>query len=299
VERAGGHIVDIARSLCSENKKPPEEWYMFTKIIENIINSSRMECLGGKSPLEVCSGTAPRKPLDVLVDGHGDEAKIMKVTWAPEDLAGRMDALLKELADIQEEAWEWSDDVQKAKRGQKNVGKKGRDAPLIQLGDYVMTRRRAAAESKLTPTWDGPHQVIRYEGNNAYVVKDILNGKEHTVHAQHVARYCDSAVHMTQAIKRQAAHDRYGFTVRAVERHRLVDWRYQVQLVWKGFDDDDDYNLYEDLEYAMSLVPQLVKRYLRKLLKATKKSGQEDARAMLKVLHLKESSVLEPALGDL
>jgi hypothetical protein len=47
------------------------------------------------------------------------------------------------------------------------------------------------------------------------------------------------------------------------------------------------------------LVPQLVKRYLRKLLKAPKKPGQEDARAMLKVLHLKESSVLEPALGDL
>lgn len=299
VERTGGHVIDLAAALCSENKKPPEDWHEFAKVIENAVNSSPMSCLGGRSPLGVSSGTEPRRPLDVLIDGHGDEATVTRVKWSRDATAEIMDALIEELADVQEEAWSWSREQHDRQLERLNKGRGRRSAPVIQVGDYVMVRRRAAADSKLAPAWDGPHQVTGYVGDSAYKLSDILSGKERLEHASHVAKYCDSTVAMSKEVKRQAAHDRYGFQVQRIDGHKLEEDRYHVRMVWKGFEgEDDEYNQYEDMEYAMEVVPQLVKRYLRKLVKGSKASQQE-GRQMLEALHLSEASVLAPALGDL
>jgi Chromo (CHRromatin Organisation MOdifier) domain len=62
-----------------------------------------------------------------------------------------------------------------------------------EVNDYVLedatykSELKRAAEGKLHCRWNGPFQVIsRSEDKSRYVVKDIVNNKEHAVHVKHL-----------------------------------------------------------------------------------------------------------------
>ena len=299
VERAAGSAVSVCMSLCSENKVAEEEWYRMLPLVEYAANSKKMECLGNRSPLEVCTGSAPRVPLDIVLDGLEPEDKVIKYDTQALD-STQMDQFMRALRDDQLEAGAHSERRLALDRARKN--KNHGEHLRLQPGDYVMAHRTKVGSSKLTPTWDGPHQVSDCPSEHVLTIRDVLTGKTKDVHTSRLARYRDGAVRVTTAMKRQAAHDRHGFVVQRIGGHRFVDNGAEVQLVWRGFEDEpeagDGFNQYEDLHYALGVIPNLTKRYMRKLLNGSKTDRAEGTKLCV-LARMRTADITGPRVGDL
>ena len=155
--------------------------------------------------------------------------------------------------------------------------------------------------SKMSPDWEGPHKIISLVGDSAFEIEDVVTKKTRTVHLQHLARYQDADANITSAMMGQAAHDRYGFTLKRIDNGMIANGIAEVQFIWKGFEDEDmDVNTVETLEYALSVAPNLTKRYLRKLVRPP--SSKEDrllGQSLLEHVGLTMADVVSGSVKDL
>jgi hypothetical protein len=79
VERAGGLVVKMCQSLCSENNLPDDKWYTILPNVEHMINSKEMRCLGNTSPLEICTGVKLSTHLDAIFDNRETDGSLKQL----------------------------------------------------------------------------------------------------------------------------------------------------------------------------------------------------------------------------
>jgi hypothetical protein len=300
VESAAGHAVRVCLALCSENKLAEEDWWRMLPLVELHINSRAMQCLGGRSPLEVCTGRKPRVPLDVIIDPLRPADK-MRALAATQALTGtEMDALMADLADLQEKVVEESGQVLGEDRLRKNAKLRKGSQLQVQVGDWVMARRKVPGTSKMAPLWEGPHQVTDCPSKNMCVIQDLLTGKPREEHAGRLGRYSDAEVNITPEIRQLAARGRYGFVVQRIGAHRIEGDTASLQMIWRGFEKEGDgFNIFEDAKYVLAVIPNLAKRYLRKLIRSPKKEDRADGHRLLALVGLSAGEVNDGKVGDL
>jgi transposase InsO family protein len=299
-ERVGRAVKEVLIALCSENQVPLEEWWRMLPLVELHLNSKPMAVLGGASPLQL-HGTTPRKPIDVIVDGVKPEVKVYKTQSLTEEAMNKIVNGLSDLHDVAHEASETQLGKGRARANEKRERAiKSAGALQLQIGDWVMARKKKAGPSKLAPTWDGPHQGGATEGHHQVRIRDLLSNTERTEHTAHVARYRDGTVHPTRAMKRQVANDRHGFVVQRVDDYKFEHGRHMVRFVWRGFEEEDgSFNQHEELGHALQVLPNLTKRYVRKMLKSQVAAHRATGETLLKAGKLNRKVILETPVGEL
>ena len=287
VERAGGVVIRICQSLCSENELPDEEWHTVLPLVQYRMNSKEMKCLGGMSPIGLMTGRRPVLPLDAIV-GELNVPPTVRALMTQSLNEETLEELMDELADRTKTVVNASSDVLQQDRDRRNDQPGRNHSNLqVQMGDYVMAHRANPPLSKLTRGWDGPHQVIEALGDNSYKIKDLVLNRMRTEHASKLARYRDGQVTVTDDMRRRAAHARHGLVISRIDKHRFMDNTAEVRFVWKGLEGASDLiNRYSDIGYAMKVVPDLVRNYVARFLTSTSKEQKKTGRALVEMAGL-------------
>ncbi len=125
--------------------------------------------------------------------------------------------------------------------------------------------------NKLAARWTGPHEVVRCLSEHRYEIKDIVTGivtgKTTTVHASRLDYYDDAAVGVGAdvRVRRQAAHEAFGFQVARLGGHRRAEdgLGWELRPIWRGFEDAEESQQWRALGDAFKGLPTMVLRYIR------------------------------------
>ena len=91
-----------------------------------------------------------------------------------------------------------------------------------------------------------------------------------------------------------------GLVVQRIGGHRIVGDNATMQMVWRGFEEEDDsFNMNEDAEYVLKVVPNLAKRYLRKLVRAPSTKARGEGVRLVELLGLTVGDVNDGPVGAL
>jgi len=88
VERANREILWVFRTLCDENELNFDEWDYLLPFVQFIMNHRVLPGLGGRTPIEVNYGRAPKLPLQLSI-WNGVFLKDANEMTVPVDLVNR------------------------------------------------------------------------------------------------------------------------------------------------------------------------------------------------------------------
>ncbi len=299
VERIGGIAQELIRKVTSERKMAPEFWYQTIGVVQHAMNTTKQRALGDLTPLEVWGGPQPKKPIDIIAEpGVAEKGQELQLRKLEE---GQLQTLYKAASDalqklrLDEATAATARSIELTTRN----NEKKRALRLVE-GDYVMVTEKTPPIAKASPRWTGPHQIIECLSEHRYQVKNLLTGTTTTEHASHLEYYDDATVHITAHIRNQVAHETYGFEVRRIEAHREnEDGTWSVLPIWRGFEDVEMERVWRDLHEAYLLLPQMIQRYLRKVLTGPKANRRLDGEKMCKALELDPDFLSSAPLTDL
>ena len=159
-------------------------------------------------------------------------------------------------------------DSAKSRRDQARDRRKRKDGVQIanlDVGDFVLIAKREFLKGeKLTLRWRGPRRVVRVLSEFLFEVEDIRDGTITTVHSSRIRLYQDSKLNKTDDLVEHVAHTEEGFVVDKLQDLRYVEEekRYDVNVVWKGFEMED--STWEPLNNLIEDVPVLLEKFLSK-----------------------------------
>ena len=118
---------------------------------------------------------------------------------------------------------------------------------------------------KLFLKWRGPYRITDTKDDYVFEVENIIDHSTRWVHGDRVQLYADDKLNITEEIKQQFAHDDESYQVEQFHACRLNPENSQLELLveWKGFTPDE--NSWEPLKNLLEDVPELVKKYAKKL----------------------------------
>ncbi|CAK9005767.1 Retrovirus-related Pol polyprotein from transposon 412 [Includes: Protease [Durusdinium trenchii] len=264
-ERVGSTLKDALAALCSEFRINYSEYTRVLPLVTLFLNSRKLERLNGESPFFLQTGIEPRSPLTAAIPGQGAGTAV-----TARDLSDAVKKRLEDLGDAiqarRDAAHQKQAEVREFAR-QRHNDKVHHPAHQIEVGDYVLCRRRARGGAEMTFRWTGPHQVIELEGMHLYKVRHVLTGKSFDVHAQHIVFYADALLNVTEEMRRQAAFDIFAYTVEALGdvRPSDADGTFEMMVYYAGLERTDPTNGFEPVRLLYQSVPRLVRRRLRQL----------------------------------
>jgi transposase InsO family protein len=252
VERVGRSLREILSALTSEMRRSPESWPELIPLVNYVVNQSPSEALGGRAPLTAFTGRIPTSPLDVVFSSTTVSVDTCPLSVA--QLTAKIAALETSLSENIEAI--------RSRQVRDHPTRPG-DTPVdFGVGDYVLVARHGRnTRDKTAPIWNGPALVIEAENDRSFLVKDLLSGKSRVIHANFLKRYADKSLTVTPQLVKFIAASAVETRVRAITQHRKVGQRWELCVLWEGFDDDEF--TWQELRALAEDVPELVKRYVK------------------------------------
>ena len=266
IEIFGRQLLWTTRALLSELGYSATDWMKVRPLINLVLNYREREVLGGRTPIEVMTGHAPRTPLQIVLwngvtlkDADGCDVEWKRVEKYMDKLAKALDILHQRVVDKADK----SRQKKAAKAANKNRGLQ------FELGDLVMVASWGNSAhikkgSKLCPGWQGPYQVSGTVSPTTYEVQ--LLGREDKpakrVHWSRMKRFAGPDFNISERLVRTAVNDCQKFDVQ-----EFIGWRasddgdIELRVRWEGFEEQDD--TWQGLEGLFEDVPALVRQYLR------------------------------------
>ena len=242
----------------ADGELEPDQWPLVIPYINGIINNTPLPSLGGLAPVTVHTGAVAHDPLSIVFYGNPP-----RVTELPPTAA----AVHHHVATLQqhlEEAYNTARHAQDARRrqhGRRQLDIED-DAPVFEVGDFVLVARTAARNRDKTRTqWTGPAVVTRIVGPLVYEVTDLITDGVTEHHARFLKRYSDNSLAVTPQLKRFIAHAGTGYVAEFVVAHRLTDAGYELLVHWEGCTAAED--SWEPLERLHQQAPRFTTAYMR------------------------------------
>ena len=146
---------------------------------------------------------------------------------------------------------------QKMKRGENTIN--------FGVGDMVLWSDvdRRQPRNKLLVTWRGPFQITETIGTHLFVIKHLIDGTEHEVHAQRLKFYCDESLEVSEELAEFIMGQGSVLTVEAFLDHRwnTTSLIFELLVKWKGFSALEQ--SWEPLLTLFEDVPKLVDDYMK------------------------------------
>ena len=121
-----------------------------------------------------------------------------------------------------------------------------------------------AVRDKTVSIWDGPAVVLSEENPRVFVVRDLGNDREATVHAEYLKRYANKDLTVTTQLKQYAAHGGRGYEVLNIRDHRKAPdkgKRWEFLIHWGGYTVDEC--TWEPVYKIHADVPILTRQYIK------------------------------------
>jgi len=254
----------LIRALLSELRWDKEYWPWLNRNIEHTINHKGQTRLNGNAPATVITGLKPDNPLDEIfrcpkmTQFSKNPVEKFQIQKKVEELQSALEKMHKEVSETSE----------KQRKQRRNTQKKYRREPNFGIGDYVLVgvpEPTKMVGRKLFLKWRGPYRITATEDNYVFEVENIIDHSKRWVHGDRIQLYAEDKLNVTDEIKKQFAHDNESYQVNDFIDCRLNPESGHLELLveWKGFTKDD--NSWEPLKSLLEDVPELVKRYAKKL----------------------------------
>jgi hypothetical protein len=203
------------------------------------------------------------RPLDTIAQGALTDEEMIQVQdlqLSDKCLEAFTDASAAIQADwIAAEAGLRKRQEQNAAARQRLIERTVRKADNFLIGEYVLVLNMVPT-NKLRTKWMGPYQVTGTVNDHVYTLKDLIQGKEHTVHAQRMKVFADASIDVTEDIKNSAAYDASSFVDSIVGHRENDEHSIDLRVRWSGFEENED--TWEPVEQLHMDIPFVVERYL-------------------------------------
>lgn len=301
VENMNRQLKAVLQPMISERGMSMEHAHLLFPVVQSVLNCAKSESLQGHSPMMLMMAQEPTHPLDHVVhkgtlihvkcvsDLSRESSSESQRSVPTNNLKVHFNALLKALDELHTLVAASITAAAVKSRSKANL-RRGAVPLNLQIGDFVMVHRPVPnTASKLFYRWVGPHRVTAIKSETLYEIEDILTKQLNTVHAQRLYFYEDGRLKLTSEIKRQVAHDTYGYVIDGIGGYRRTeDGNWELKLLWKGFEVDDANNYYIALDTAYSKYEAKTKTFLQDLLKS--QDSQVAAQSMIDILGLTQQS---------
>jgi transposase InsO family protein len=252
VERVGRNLRETLSALISEMQRPAESWPQILPLVNYVVNQTPSDALGGRAPLSAFIGRLPTSPLDVVFEPTTLSVDTCPLTAA--QIAVKISSLETSLSENIEAI--------RSRKLREHPTRPGETPVDFGVGDYVMVARyNRGTRDKTAPIWNGPALVTGAENDRSFHVKDLLSGKSRVIHADYLKRYADKSLTVTPQLTKFIAAAAVDTRVRAITHHRKVGQKWELCVLWEGFDDEEF--TWQELRALAEDVPELVKRYVK------------------------------------
>jgi hypothetical protein len=128
-------------------------------------------------------------------------------------------------------------------------------------GDYVLAAKVGARKKdKTAPKWDGPYVVVTEVSPKVFELKDLTTGQCKNVHADHIRRYADKQLVVTEQLKNFVVATTT-FTIRDILDCRKHGRTWELLVAWEGFDDDE--STWQEITGLHKDSPEVVERFIK------------------------------------
>jgi hypothetical protein len=292
-----------------------EAWPSFLPFVMQVINNTRAERLGDKTPKQIYMGLEPEDPFGYIF--IRDTKEFSKVPMDSDEYLRTLNALSEELElmhkpllelkgrkrDLNNRNLVRSKLLGKRRSRYADNGLNYREVVdedldvheyfskeelrklkvMFQVGDYVMVATpEKRIGNKLISRWSGPLRIIEEVNPWVYKVQHLVTEELQLSHATRMKFYCDKDLEVTVELKDLVNKDGkwlHKYNVEKLVGHKFDDndleWKAIVQ--WQGFSSGE--NTEESFMSLNEDVPKMLDEYVRRL----DASGHEDA-GVLKLL---------------
>jgi hypothetical protein len=218
-----------------------------------VLNNSPSTAIGGYAPITVMTGREPSSPLDVVFLPHEKIFTAMEVK--SQDFKQQVEMFRRAAARRDEEIAALAQRKTAVRRGEHDVD--------FDIGDYVLVANTSAKKDKTRPHWTGPARVLSQLHNRTFTVEDIVTREQRQVHAQHLKRYADKHLHITQHLRDFAAHTGRGHVIDYIADHRGLDSVDECELLVRWEEYDEEEATWEPLTSMYIDAPAAVRQYIK------------------------------------
>lgn len=264
VEVVCREMMRAMKALLSEFQLPFKHWPAVLPIVQSILNSTPLKRLGNRSPLTAFTGLPSDSPLLTMKADmksgpkhctleHARAVQLAQVNT----LMDAMDNMHRDIADKTGKA--------RAKQIQKHNIRTHVKPCNFDVGDYVL---RSFSEKlitkKLSFRWRGPFQVTKVLSDFLFEVEDIRSKKRNTVHGSRLKLFRNKDYEVTtDTLEQLAFQDGEYCIVEKIIDIRKKDGDIQIQVQWRGFDDED--TTWEEYSVMKDDIPGLVDDFINEV----------------------------------
>ncbi len=278
-----------------------EKWPSFLPYVMQVINGTKAERLGSKTPKEIYMGIHADDPFEFIFDDEKKEFR--KISVDEREYEASLGKLLEELELLHKPLHELKEKTQdrnnkylirskllgKRKSRNADTGLEHREYAdedlnvhdyftdkelrkmkiMFQVGDFVLVaepEKRMA--NKLISRWNGPLRIVEEVHPWIYLVENLSTGVNKLVHATRMKFYCDADLDVTVELKDLVNKDgnwKNEYRVHEIVGHKFdvdsLEWKLRVR--WEGFSEEE--NTDESFERMFEDVPKFVEEYVRRL----------------------------------
>jgi len=252
VERLNRELKEILSLMVTEARLPQTDWPWALPAVNAALNNTPSRGLGGYAPITVFTGRPRQEPVELMYRPRQQEL----LTLAPTS-----DEYKAAVLRVQQQLHDVHEKVEQAYARDNPVVE---EEPLdIHVGDYVLTSTvMDTVRDKTKPRWEGPAVVLEKVNERRFKVKDIGNDRELELHANHLRKYADSDLVVTQEMRETAAHGGRGYVLDHIDGHRKRGASWDLHAVWEAEYVAADW---EPIERLFADAPTRVRSYIRLL----------------------------------
>jgi len=252
IERANREVLTGLRAICAEARLDHGQWPSVLPVVASVINHSPSTVLAGYAPVEVQTGRPPTNPVSVVFLPTRRELQPVPVDSI--DFRAHVTALHKLLDDRYARV--------NAHPARKQPARPGELAVDFDVGCYVLIALRGDKQrrDKLSVRWTGPARVINFVSPLVATVQNLVTGETTDIHCQHLKRYADADLVVSDQLVAFAAHAGGGFVIRELLDHRLSPAP-EVLVAWEGYSADG--NTWEPIHNILADAPTVMRKYSR------------------------------------
>lgn len=243
VERGNRLFLGILRSIMSELRLQPSEWGEALAMIEHGINNTSSAALGGLAPNEVFLGCKRDDPLDgIFVPFRGSILRVRHETFP-----AKLREMITEFMEVRQASQAQLCEIVATEYSRRRLvndrynRKHFRpEAPVMDIGSYVLVASHLTHVPKLKSAWSGPMVIAKIINPLVFQVRSLIDGSTQDVHASRLRSYRNDFLHSDEGIVEQAAFFNAGYEVEAIVGVRQVGKSFEVLVHWFGFESSDD-----------------------------------------------------------
>lgn len=264
VEVVCRELLRASRALLSEFQLPQHYWPSVMPLVQLALNSSNLDRLGNRCPLEVFTSLKPTTPLASITRKNGVESEVHSIELVrakqrinAERVQQAFDKIHKDVAD------------RSSKRRAKSIAAHNRKTNVrpinFDTGDFVLRgvleRNRG---KKPSLKWKGPFRVTECKSEFIFQIENLLTGDKEDAHGRRLKFFRNKDYEVTEELKDHLAYQ--GDELLVIDKFediRQVDGSTQVYVKWKGFSDsENDWVSFDSLKED---VPALIDEYIQDL----------------------------------